>query len=405
MDAFIVRKVIRKMPGEVIRLVPIPKPVLIEGAGVRSQIGELCREAGYGSVLLVTDEMLYSLNYHQPIVDSLAAAGVACTVFHGINSEPTTEFVAQGRRMALDSQAQCLVALGGGSVMDTSKMIASAVRLKRLSRKAGRLCLKFLIVPGGTLPMITVPSTAGTGAESTVGAVIKKNARGAKGATVVVGLNVTHVLLDSDLTKDMPRAITAACGIDALSHGVEGCLADVKSGDEDLRMSRECVRLVLANLPKVLENPSDEEARQLMCRAAYYGGNAINKQLAGYVHAFAHSIGAMCHISHGNAIALSLLPVLEFQQSACREKMAALAVYCGLATEDTETAVAADSLLEALRALLELCDIRPAALDIDEERLVGMVAKDSINYSAPVTMSGRDIQNVLHKIIINNRRL
>lgn len=402
MDTFIIRKLIRKLPGKVIRLVPIPKPELIEGVGVRSQIGELCKCAGYSSVLLVTDEMLYSLGYHQPILDSLASAGIACAVYHGINSEPTTTFVEQGRRIALDSKAQCIVALGGGSVMDTSKMIASAAKLKRLSRHADHLCVKFLIVPGGTLPMITVPSTAGTGAENTVGAVIKKHFLGIKEASVVVGLNVTHVVLDCELTMNMPRAITAACGIDALSHGVEGCLADVKSGEEDLQKSKECVRLVFENLPKVLDNPADIEARQQMCRAAYYGGNAINRQLAGYVHAFAHSIGGMCHIPHGNAIALSLMPVLEFQQEVCKEKLADLAVYCGFSTLDTEISVAAENFMTALKSLLASCNFQPAVLNIEEDKLVRHVANDSINYSAPITMSGRDIRNVLHEIIINN---
>lgn len=154
-----------------------------------------------------------------------------------------------------------------------------------------------------------VPSTAGTGAELTVGAVVT-NDQGAKGSTVLIGLNVTHVVHDSELTIHAPKAVTAACGIDALSHCIEGAVSDTDVDEEDMHMSMEGVKLILENLPLLCKEPSarsdlnqpSEEARLNMAKAAMYGGNAINTQLAGYVHAFAHSIGAMYHLSHGQSL-------------------------------------------------------------------------------------------------------
>ena len=142
----------------------------------------------------------------------------------------------------------------------------------------------------------------------------------------------------------------------------------------------------------VLSLPDEEaiEARGKMCRAALYGGNAINTQLAGYIHAFAHSIGAKYHLPHGQAISLMLLPVLEFQQPACREKYEQLARFCEV-----------PDFLEAVRALLKKCGMDKIASPVkteDHEELIRMVAADSINYSAPVTMNNRQIKNILEQI-------
>ena len=277
--------------------------------------------------------------------------------------------------------------------MDSCKMIAAGVRMPHLPVKA--LLLKFLPVPGSTLPLLMVPSTAGTGAETTVGAVVS-NERGVKGSTVLIGLNVTDVVLDSELTIRAPQQVTAACGIDALSHCIEGAVSDTEVDEEDMRLSMEGVKLILQNLPVVMREPDNKEARLAMCRAALYGGNAINTQLAGYVHAFAHSIGAKYHLPHGQAISLMLMPVLEFQKKACLTKYEALSRYCGV-----------PDFLQAVRDLMAQCGmdkIKSPVRACDHEELVPMIAADSINYSAPVTLSEEDIKRILDEVTDNELR-
>ena len=387
MDTYHIRKQIRQLPGKVIHAIPLPEPEVTEGQGARRQIGELCKQCGYKQVLLVTDSTLHSLGFEQVITDSLADAKVGCTVFSDIHSEPTIGIIEAGRKQAAACQAECIIALGGGSVMDTCKMIAAGMRMPHLPVKA--LLLKFLPVPGNTLPLIMVPSTAGTGAETTVGAVVM-NEHGVKSSTVLIGLNVTHVVLDSELTIHAPAQVTAACGMDALSHCIEGAVADVEEDEEDMHLSMEGVKLILENLPKVIRDPENSDARLAMCRAALYGGNAINTQLAGYVHAFAHSIGAKYHLSHGQAISLMLMPVLEFQQDACRDKYAALADYCGV-----------PDFLQAVRNLMTQCgmdNIPSPVRACDHDELIPMIAADSINYSAPVTLSNNDIKRLLETV-------
>lgn len=402
MDTYRFRQTIHRLPGKVIHHVPMPEPQVVEGHQSRAKIGEICQQCGYKRVLLVTDQTLHKLGYEQAIMQSLDAAGVAYALFADINSEPTIALIDAGREAAKACEAECVIALGGGSVMDTCKMIVAGVKMPHLGTKA--LLLKFLIVPGKTLPMISVPSTAGTGAELTVGAVVT-NARGVKGSTVLVGLNVTHVILDSELTIHAPQMVTAACGMDALSHVVEGAVSDVDVDERNMRLSMEGTRLILQHLPVVMREPENIESRLAMCRAAMYGGNAINTQLAGYVHAFAHSIGAKYHLPHGQAITLMMMPVLEYQKEACIEKYAMLARYCQLADEHTDDREAADRFLQAVAQLIVECGMDKIVSPVKEsdyKQLVRMIAKDSINYSSPMTYSNEDIEQVLKKVTVSD---
>ena len=393
MDTYHFRKQIHRLPGKVIHTIPLPEPEVTAGHGARREIGAICKKAGYQHVLVVTDETLHNLGYDAAILESLNAAGINASLFSDIHSEPTIPIIEAGRAQALEMKADAIVALGGGSVMDSCKMIAAGCRMPHVPVKA--LLLKFLPVPGETLPLVMVPSTAGTGAEVTVGAVVT-NDQGTKSSTVLIGLKVVHVIHDSELTIRAPKSVTASCGIDALSHCIEGAVSDTEVDAEDMKMSMEGVKLILENLPVLCSESSAisqqqaEEARLNMAKAAMYGGNAINTQLAGYVHAFAHSIGARYHLSHGQAISLMLLPVLEFQKEACKARYEELAHYCGV-----------PDFLQAIRDLMAVCgmDSIPSPVRAcDHEQLIPMIAADSINYSAPVTLSNADIKALLDSI-------
>ena len=389
-NMFLTRKAIRKLPGKVMKTIPIPEPAVIEGFGCRGRIGGICREYGFDTVLILTDGILVHLGYLDAIEKSLADEGIRYEIYDEISSEPKLDYIEAGRLMALKNEAKCIISFGGGSVMDTGKMIAAGCRLKHVSVK--QLLQKFLIVPNRTLPVIAIPSTAGTGAEMTVGAVISQE-NGGKFASVIVGLDVRAVLLDSELTVKAPWKLTASCGIDALSHGLEGSVADVSSSQNDMEKSRQCVRLVLENLPVLKEHPENIEARGAMCLAANLGGNAINKQLAGYVHAFAHSIGARYHIPHGEAIAMCLMPIMRSQKEDCKEHLTELARYCSFDS--------VDSLFEALNSLISNSDLKLDGSVIDPadfKELSVAIAKDSINYSAPVTFKRRQIISILSEI-------
>ena len=401
METYHIRKQIHRLPGKVIHTVPLPQPQLMEGHGARKKMGKICQKYGYKNVLVVTDQTLSALGYEQAITQALEEAQIHYAVFNDINSEPTIDLIEAGRMKAMECQAECVIALGGGSVLDTTKMIAASVKMPRRSIKS--LLLKFLPVPGKTLPMISVPSTAGTGAEVTVGAVVL-NQQGVKSSTVLIGLDVTHVILDSELTLHAPQSVTAACGMDALSHLIEGAVSDVKVDEANMYLSKEGVRLIFQYLPIVMREPENIEARLGMCRAAYFGGHAINTQLAGYVHAFAHSIGAKYHLPHGQAISLMLMPVLEFQKEVCTEKYAMLARHCHFANLDTEDEQAAELFLQAIAKLMQQCGMDKLVSPVKAEdyaELTRMIVQDSINYSPPITLNNNDIEQILKSVTRN----
>lgn len=393
---YLLRRMIRRLPGMVIKAVPLPEPETVSGFGTREQAGKLCHKNGFERVLLVTDRTVFSLGLHEKIAASLKANGVACSVFSEISSEPNLTIIDGGRKALTDCHADAIIALGGGAVLDSCKMIAAGGRLRK--RKSKALLRKFLFVRNKTLPLITVPTTAGTGAEITVGAVVTDR-KGRKRSSVIVGLDVRAVILDSELTLKAPLGITCACGIDALSHGLEGAVAAVRVSDGDMRKSMECVRLTLENLPVLIREPENIEARQNMCLAAHYGGNAINRQLAGYVHAFAHTVGAKYHIPHGNAIALSLLPVMDAQKGNCLDRLAALSRHCALSAAADSDAEACGKLLDELRKLIALCGFEKKTIPKEDyPGIARAVAWDSINYSAPVVLKNGEIYAILDEM-------
>ena len=163
MPHYLERKTIRNVPGTVIKAAPLPKPELIEGFGTRERAGELCARLGYRHALVVTDQTLHGLGAQEMLTASLEAQGVACTLFCDIDSEPTVQIVEAGRQKAVECGADCIIALGGGSVLDSSKIIA--IGAKHPSTPISHFLLKFAVSKNGTLPMINIPSTAGTVAE------------------------------------------------------------------------------------------------------------------------------------------------------------------------------------------------------------------------------------------------
>ena len=396
MSFYVGRKSIRRVPGIVVKPIPLPQPHITEGFCSRTQVGVLCQQHGFSSVLLVTDKTLAELGFHHAIEQSLVEAGIPCALFCNINSEPTVGIVSEGRDAARACQADCIIALGGGSVLDSCKIIAASA--KHPQRSIDFFLRKFVFAK--TIPLIMIPSTAGTGAETTIGAVIR-NRRGVKHASVLAGLQIPEVILDSELTINAPERVTMACGIDALSHGLEGCLADVRVASEDLRKSQTCVRLVLENLPALKDDPHNVERRQALCLAAHYGGNAINKQLAGYIHAFAHTLGGIYHVSHGEVIARCMLPVLAFHKDLCRAQLADLGRFCEVANADDSDEMAVLKFYEKVRQTLKQCGFSGGFDAIswkDFPKLIHGINLDSVNYSPPKTLTNREIVGLLRQI-------
>jgi alcohol dehydrogenase class IV len=319
------------------RVLPIPTPQVTSGLGSLGKVGGLVRERGCRKALVVTDEMLVKHGLVQKCLDSLMAAGLDFEVFDKVVPNPPSELVEQGFERYKACSCDCIIAFGGGSPMDTAKIIGAKVCNPRSvesyqgffkATRAGLLSLP---------PFIAVPTTAGTGSETTVAAIITLKKQNKKIAIMDLGLVPHHAVLDPQILEKLPKHITAATGMDALTHAVESFVSGMATAHTQA-LSLSAIEKTFKHLQVSYENGSDMPARDGMLQASFEAGLAFTRANVGYVHAIAHQLGGMFHTPHGDANAMLLPHVLDFYlaaeasgKGACTDLFCRMAVAAGLA--------------------------------------------------------------------------
>lgn len=322
------------------------QPKVITGPGSSLVLCEAIAQAGVKKLLIVTDAMLVKIGLVRPMQEKLTALGVAWTVYDGIQPDPTIAQIEAGLVVLKREAAQAILAVGGGSSIDAAKVIAArATNAKPVAKMAG-----LFKVWRSILPLYVVPTTAGTGSEVTIAAVVSDPAAQRKFAIMDPRLLPTMAALDGTLMKGLPPPITAATGMDALTHAVEAYISRNATRATDA-LALEATRLIMENLPKVMAHGADEQARQKMAEAAYKAGLAFTRAGVGYVHAIAHNFGARYHLPHGLANAIVMPYVLDYSKPACTQRLADLAVAAGLASAGQTPAQLADAFIARIRAL------------------------------------------------------
>lgn len=324
------------------RVLPWRRPECITGAGSLQRLPELLADAGCKKPMIVASRRQCAA----PEFTAMAEKLPAWSGFHGVTANPKIEtveqIVAQFRAEGCDS----MVAIGGGSPMDAAK--AAAARLARPNRSVGQL-KGLLKVRRKIVPFAAVPTTAGTGSETTIAAVVTDETHH-KYAVNDLCLIPRWAILDPTLTVSLPAGVTAETGLDALTHAVEAYI-----GRSTTRQTRqealEATRLVFANVERAYRSGKDYEARSNMLTAAYRAGIAFSRSYVGYVHAVAHSLGGQYNIPHGLANAVLLPYVLESYGSCIHRKLHDLAVAAGVASPQEEDAGAAAKFIRAIRQL------------------------------------------------------
>ncbi|MCI1722024.1 MAG: iron-containing alcohol dehydrogenase [Lachnospiraceae bacterium] len=263
------------------------------------------------------------------LLDSLEKEDISVEIFDGVLPNPTFSNVQEGKEAALRQRLQ-LHHCPGRRIRPgcTPRLISGCVRDPDITPK--RLVLNPVEPTVKAVPLITIPTTAGTGAETTLGVVISEDETHIKHTGLTFFADIVMIVLDSELTVKAPSSVTAMTGYDALSHGIEAYCSCITPKGDQADASLECVKMVFKYLPLVMKEPSDAEARQAMCKAAYLGGVAINAETLGYGHSFAHTIGAFYGVTHGEALAITLPYILKYQRKACLDKLAELASAIGL---------------------------------------------------------------------------
>ena len=297
----------------------IPDHVIV-GAGSLRRLGEIASRQGMRRALLVSDRGILAAGYVDAARRSLERAGVEVHTFHDFSENPDTAMVEAGRRHAEPLKIDGLIGLGGGSSLDCAKAI------------------NFVLTNGGSmrdfqgygkaarpmLPMIGVPTTAGTGSEAQTYALISDEATHVKMACGDPKAGFAAVLLDPELTVTQPRHVTAATGYDAIAHAVETWVTSKRNDGSDAR-SRAAWELLAANYERVLAAPGDVEAREAMLVGAYLGGAAIEQSMLGATHACANPLTARYGTTHGVAIALLLRHVVRWNAAAAATRYDLLA--------------------------------------------------------------------------------
>jgi len=282
------------------RVLPIPIPRVV---GSTTELGALCKEMKVTTVLVVTDAIVSKLGLLDTGLESLKEAGVNVVIFDKVMPDPTVDICDEGFEIYLKNKCNGVICVGGGSVMDCAKLIA--IRATNPS-KSSKDFMGTLTVLTTLPPFIAVPTTAGTGSETTIAAVISFP-KEQKKYTVIDPNVCPHVaILDPTLLTKLPPAITAATGMDALTHAVESYISPWRSTLTGER-SLSAIKNIFKYLKPSYEDPLDLEARGHLLQASFDAGVAFTRANVGYVHAIAHQLGALFKTPHGTLNFLSSL--------------------------------------------------------------------------------------------------
>lgn len=282
-------------------------PEVMVGAGLAHDLGPLCQRLGMKKPLLVTDPGLVDAGLIAPVAESLCEHYTAITVFSQVTPDPAECVVAAAHQMLVANQCDGVVAVGGGSSMDVAKVVAV------LAREQQSLQSMYGVgqVTSDRIPLMLVPTTAGTGSEVTPVAVITTGATTKAGVSSPVLLPDIAVL-DATLTLKLPRAATAMTGIDAMVHAIEAYTTKLKKNPISDMLALRALRLLAGNIRSVLEDGSNVAAREAMLLGAMYAGQAFANAPVAAVHALAYPLGGHFHIPHGLSNSLMLPSVLAF---------------------------------------------------------------------------------------------
>ncbi len=320
---------------------PYREPKILESL---KDIKTVLKAKGKTSPMLVTDQGVRRLGLTKSLEEDLLQNNFNLTVFDQTMPNPTINAVESALALYKQNKADCLIAFGGGSVMDLAKGVGARASnpQKSLRQMGGLLKVKH------KLPLLlAIPTTAGTGSETTVAAVITDSETHHKYAINDFNLVPEYAVLDASLTINLPKFLTATTGMDALTHAVEAFIGG-STTPKTRRCALEATKMIFENLPECYHNNTNIIARQNMLKASYLAGMAFTRSYVGYVHAIAHSLGGKYGTAHGFANAVILPIMLREYGKKAEKKLAILARYSGVANIEDSNEVASKKFIERI---------------------------------------------------------
>ncbi|UZP67356.1 iron-containing alcohol dehydrogenase [Desulfovibrio mangrovi] len=319
-------------------------PEVIFGNGARFLLTKYVHNFSLSHCLVVTDKGVRSTGLVDALIAPLHEAGVRTTIFDDISPNPRDGQIRRGTAVFLDSRCDGVVAIGGGSPMDAAKAIGFMA-----TNGADVLSFEGVDkVEAPAPPMICIPTTAGTSADISQFCIVNDTSRHIKIAIVAQAAIPDVALVDPECTYSMPPGLTAATGMDALTHAFEAYVSTVSSPTTDL-FALDAVQLVRKHLRQAVEHPDDVEAREGMMRASMHAGYAFSNAILGAVHAMAHSLGGILDAPHGDCNAVLLPYVVRANFITVPERYRELAAAFGMSVKDMSDAVLVEELFNELQ--------------------------------------------------------
>lgn len=385
----------------VLRFLGLPKPLSLAGPDSSLTLCRMIASSGVQRILLVTDQALLRLGLAEAMLAALRDQGVAAEVFADVVPDPGYDVVLAGVERLRQCRAEAVLAIGGGSPIDCAKAILLSHANRCHPAKLTGLWL-YALPRRKCLPFYAVPTTAGTGSEVTIAAVVSDGEAKSKRAIVDPKMVPAMVALDPRLTTGLPRFVTATTGMDALTHAVEAYLSTMASA-ETSQLARQASTALLRSLPQVLREPGNLQAREDMLVASCMAGLALTRAGLGYVHAFAHQLGGHYHLPHGMANAILLPAVLEFSKPCCADRLAELARAAGIGTDHDGDAKLADAFIAAILTLgaqLQIPDRVAELRRVDFETIIDHAfAEAHGTYGVPRYMSRPEARRLLESLM------
>lgn len=374
-------------------VLPYKDPKIIDKV---QDIPTVLKQNGKLKPLIVTDKTVRSLGLTILLEEKLVAEGLQYAVFDGVVANPTTDNFAGALKIYREGKCDCLIAFGGGSPMDCAKGVGALVaRPKKTLGKLGGILKVRKKIP----LLVAVPTTAGTGSETTLAAVIVDSKTRHKYAINDFPLIPKYAVLDEEITMTLPQNVVATTGMDALTHAIEAFIG--KSGNRKTRADAlEAIKLVFENLEKSYFEKT-AESRKNMLIASHKAGRAFSKSYVGYVHALAHALGGKYNTPHGLANAVILPLVLEEYAKAAHKKLWKIAVYCGLVPKTVGYSEGAKAVIEKIKRMNVDMGI-PQTLTLNPEDLdeLSRYAEREANplYPVPVLWDRKKLKKMYLKI-------
>lgn len=371
------------------------------GPGARKELPGVVKRLGYKKALVVTDKGLMKFGVAKMVLDVMDEAGIAYEIFDDVKPNPTVSNVKAGIEACKNAAADFIVAIGGGSSMDTAKGIGIVVNNPEFS---DIVSLEGVAdTKKKSLPIIALPTTAGTAAETTINYVIIDESRQAKMVCVDPNDIPAVAIIDAELMYSLPKSLTAATGMDAMTHAIEGLITKAAWEMSDM-FELKAIEMIYKYLPIAVNDPTNPEGRNGMAVAQYIAGMAFSNVGLGVDHGMAHPLSALFDVPHGVACAMLLPTVMRFNVPAALDKYTDIAKAVGVWRDGMTKEEAADAACKAIEDLSALVGTNKHLTDLgikesDIPALAEQAIHDVCTPGNPREVTMEDILNLYHKIL------